>query len=136
MKNGDRETGTERATVRVDKWLFAARFFKSRALAAEAIAGGKVAVNGDHVKPARELKPGDRVWLRLGPYEHTVVVRIASERRGPASVAATLYEETAESRSAREKHAWMLKHAAPKVDAGAGRPTKRDRRELDKLRDP
>lgn len=135
MKQGERETVTEHATVRVDKWLFAARFFKSRALAVEAITGGKVEVNGDSVKPARELKPGDRVWLRLGPYEHTVVVRVVSERRGPASVAATLYEETADSRAAREKHAWMLKHAAPKVDAGTGRPTKRDRRDLDKLRD-
>ena len=135
MAREERESERGAATVRVDKWLFAARFFKSRALAVEAITGGKVEVNGESVKPARDLRTGDRVWLRLGPYEHTVVVRLVSERRGPASVAATLYEETAESRTAREKHAWILKNAAPTVDSGAGRPTKRDRRNLDKLRD-
>ena len=136
MARAERDTGeTHAKAVRVDKWLFAARFFKSRALAVEAIEGGKVEVNGDRVKPSRDLKPGDRVWLRLGPYEHTVVVRVVSERRGPASVAATFYEETPESRAAREKHAWMLKHAAPTIEPGAGRPTKRDRRDLDKLRD-
>ena len=97
--------------VRLDKWLWAARFFKTRSLAADAIEGGKVQVNGERVKRAKTLQVGDAVQLRLGPYEHVVVVRQTSERRGPASVAQTLYEETAESRSAREKLAEQLRMA-------------------------
>src|SRR4249919_4309330 len=83
--------------VRLDKWLWAARFFKTRSLAAEAVAGGKVLVSGDRAKPAKLLQSGDEVRVRLGPYEHTIHVRALSERRGPATVAATLYEETADS---------------------------------------
>jgi ribosome-associated heat shock protein Hsp15 len=122
--------------VRIDKWLWAARFFKSRALAAEAITSGKVEVNGDRVKPARELKPGDRVRLRLGPYEQLLTVTALSERRGPAAQAALLYEETAESRLAREKLRWQLRYAAPIVEMGEGRPTKKDRRALRRLKEP
>ena len=122
--------------VRVDKWLWAARFFKTRSLAAEAIGGGKVLVAGDRVKPAKLLQVGDEVRLRLGPYEHVVVVRALSERRGPATVAATLYEETAASRTAREKLADQLRMApATFVYEEKGRPTKRDRRDLERLRD-
>jgi len=120
--------------MRVDKWLWAARFFKTRSLAAEAVTGGKVEVNGERVKPARAVKVGELVSVRLGPYTHAVVVRGLSESRGPASVAATLYEETAESRAAREKLAWQLKFAAPVMDAGTGRPTKRDRRDMERMR--
>lgn len=120
--------------MRIDKWLWAARFYKTRAQAAEAIGGGKVEVAGDHVKPARLVRIGETVQVRLGPYQHTVVVRGLSERRGPASEARLLYEETEESRAAREKLAWTLKHAAPVMDAGEGRPTKRDRRDLDRMR--
>lgn len=120
--------------VRIDKWLWAARFFKTRAQAAEAIGGGKVEIAGDHVKPARLVRIGETVQVRLGPYQHTVVVRGLSERRGPASEARLLYEETEESRAAREKLAWTLKHAAPVMDAGDGRPTKRDRRDLERMR--
>src|SRR5712664_3589102 len=87
--------------VRVDKWLWAARFFKTRSLAVEAIDGGKILVGGERVKPAKLLQPGDAVSVRLGPFEHVVIVRGISERRGPASVAATLYEETPASRGAR-----------------------------------
>ncbi|MCX5766276.1 MAG: RNA-binding S4 domain-containing protein [Gemmatimonadetes bacterium] len=135
MSREQRGDGAQPAEpVRIDKWLFAARFFKSRSLAAEAIGGGKLQVNGDRAKPSREVKPGDTVWLRLGPYEHTVVVLIATEHRGPAKVAATLYEETADSKTARAKHAWTLKHAGPVIESGAGRPTKKDRRIIDKLR--
>ncbi len=89
------------AAVRVDKWLWAARFFKSRSIAVTAIEGGKVTVNGERVKPSREVKNGDSVRVRLGPYEHVVIVRAISDRRGPATQAALLYEETAESRVAR-----------------------------------
>ena len=120
--------------VRLDKWLWAARFFKTRSLAAEAIAGGKVLVGGERAKPAKLLQAGDEVRVRLGPYEHIVHVRALSERRGPASVAATLYEETADSLAARAKLAEQLRMApAAFVYEEKGRPTKRDRRELDRF---
>ncbi len=122
--------------VRLDKWLWAARFFKTRSLAAEAIAGGKVLVAGDRAKPAKLLQVADEVRVRLGPYEHVVRVRALSERRGPASVAATLYEETPDSLAARARLAEQLRMApAAFVYEEKGRPTKRDRRELDRLRD-
>jgi ribosome-associated heat shock protein Hsp15 len=121
--------------IRLDKWLWAARFFKTRALAAEAIAGGKVEVNGDDVKRARPVRVGDRIRVRLGPYEHHVAVQALSARRGPAAEAALLYEETAESREARERLAWQLKHASPQFDYEKGRPTKRDRREMGRWKD-
>ncbi|MEP6491040.1 MAG: RNA-binding S4 domain-containing protein [bacterium] len=117
--------------VRLDKWLWAARFFKTRSLATDAIAGGKVEVNGDRAKPAKAVKPGDEVRLRLGPYEHIVIVRDLSDRRGPASVAQTLYEETSASRDARDRLAGQLKLAPPAfVYEEKGRPTKKDRRDL------
>ena len=87
----------EDGRVRLDKWLWAARFFKTRALAAEAVEGGKVQVNGERPKRARPLQLGDQVRIRLGPYEHTVEVRDLSAHRGPAARAAELYEETAAS---------------------------------------
>jgi ribosome-associated heat shock protein Hsp15 len=120
--------------VRLDKWLWAARFYKTRGLASEAIAGGKVQVNGDRAKRARPVQPGDEIRIRQGPYEHQVVVRALSARRGPASAAAELYEETAASRAAREAMALQLKslHAAFVPDKG--RPTKKDRRELGRLK--
>ena len=121
--------------VRLDKWLWAARFFKSRSLAAEAIASGKVAVRGERVKPAHDVKPGDEVRVRLGPYDHVLTVKGVSERRGPAAQAALLYEETEASRAAREKLRWQLRHAAPVFVAGTGRPTKKDRRTLGRLKD-
>ena len=122
------------ARVRLDKWLWATRFYKTRALASEAIAGGKVQVNGDRAKRARPVQPGDEIRIRQGPYEHHVVVRALSARRGPASAAAELYEETPASRAARESMALQLKslHAAFVPDKG--RPTKKDRRELGRLK--
>lgn len=127
----DRE---EDGRVRLDKWLWAARFYKTRALASDAIAGGKVQVNGDRAKRARPVQPGDQIRIRQGPYEHHVVVRALSARRGPASAAAELYEETPASRAAREAMALQLKslHAAFVPDKG--RPTKKDRRELGRLK--
>jgi len=122
--------------VRIDKWLWAARFFKTRSLAAEAIAGGKVEVNDERVKPAKLIQLGDSISVRLGPYLHVVHVRGLSERRGPATVAATLYEETPESSAARTKLAEQLRMApAAFVYEEKGRPTKRDRREIDRFRD-
>lgn len=134
MQRDDESPGAGR--VRVDKWLWAARFFKTRSLAAEAIGGGKVLVAGERVKPAKLLQAGDEIRLRLGPYEHVIIVRGISERRGPATVAATLYEETAESRAAREKLSEQLRMApAGFVFEDKGRPTKRDRREIERLRE-
>lgn len=134
MKREDQDSGHDR--VRIDKWLWAARFYKTRALASDAIGGGKVSLNGESVKPAKMLQVGDTVSIRLTPYEHVVVVRALSERRGPASVAQALYEETAQSRGAREKLAEQLRMApAAFVYEDKGRPTKRDRREIERLRD-
>jgi ribosome-associated heat shock protein Hsp15 len=130
------DSPSDAGRVRVDKWLWAARFFKTRSLAAEAIGGGKILVNGDRVKPAKPLQLGDEVRIRLGPYEHVVRVRGISERRGPATVAAMLYEETPESVAARAKLAEQLRMApAAFVYEEKGRPTKRDRREIDRFRD-
>lgn len=126
------DTGAGR--VRLDKWLWAARFFKTRALAVEAIEGGKVKLNGAAAKRARLVGTGDSVRIRLGPYEHDVVVRDVSERRGPAAQAALLYDETPASREARERLKWQLDNAPAPFSAGKGRPTKRDRRDLDRWR--
>ena len=122
-ENGDR--------VRIDKWLWAARFFKTRSLATDAVDGGKIEINGERAKPSKAVKVGDEVRLRLGPYEHVLTVRALGERRGPASVAQGLYEETEASRAARERLAAQLKLApAAFVYEEKGRPTKKDRRDL------
>lgn len=120
----------EDGRVRIDKWLWAARFFKTRSLAADAIAGGKVQVNGERVKRAKPLQVGDEVRIRLGPYEHQVVVRELSDRRGPAPQAAALYEEKESSRAAREALASQLKSVHAIFTPERGRPTKKDRREI------
>lgn len=120
--------------VRLDKWLWAARFFKTRALAAEAVDGGKVDLNGDRARRSRPLKVGDELRIRLGPYEHVVTVAALSSRRGPAATAATLYRETDASREARERLAAQLKSVAPLFHHDRGRPSKKDRRDIDRLR--
>lgn len=115
------------AGVRLDKFAWAARFYKTRALAAEAIEGGKVAINGERAKPAKLVRLGDRLTVRRPPFEHDVVVRALSERRGSAPEAQALYEETPASREKRERIAAELK-AAPQP-AFKGRPTKKTRRD-------
>ena len=120
--------------IRLDKWLWAARFFKTRALAAEAVEGGKVQVNGDRPKRARPVQVGDELRIRLGPYEHIVSVRALSDRRGPATQAVGLYEESAASRSAREALAVQLKSLNSLFGPEKGRPTKKDRREIERLK--
>jgi len=120
--------------VRLDKWLWATRFFKTRSLAAEAIAGGKVQVNGERVKRAKPVQMGDEVRIRQGPYEYQIIVRELSERRGPAADAARLYEEKPESRAAREAMALQLRSLHAAFVPERGRPTKKDRRELNKLK--
>jgi len=119
--------------VRLDKWLWAARFYKTRTAATAAVAGGKVEVNGEAAKPARSVIPGDEVRIRIPPYEHVVVVLALGERRGSSRDAALLFEETAASRAAREERAQQLRDA-PLLRFDAGRPSKRDRRALDRFR--
>jgi ribosome-associated heat shock protein Hsp15 len=120
--------------VRIDKWLWAARFFKTRSAATEAVTGGRVHVNGARVKPSRDVQEGDTVQIRIGQLEWVVVVRGLSDKRGPAKIAATLYEETPESAAAREQRVLELRLSRP-VGADLGmRPTKQDRRRIERLR--
>jgi len=122
--------------LRIDKWLWAARFYKTRSLAVEEIDKGRVRVNEQEAKPAREVKVGDTVTLRQGPVLRTLVVRGISNQRGAAPVAQQLYEETADSLKAREQAAEQRRLASdPASSLEHGRPTKRDRRTLDKAQD-
>jgi len=120
--------------VRIDKWLWAARFFKTRSTATDAVLGGRVHVNGERVKPSKPVRAGDTVEVTIGTEQWKIAVTGLAERRGPASVAATLYAETPESRIAREQHAAERRLARP-LGADLGpRPTKQARRRLDALR--
>ena len=114
--------------LRIDKWLWAARFFKTRSLASQAVEAGRAQVNGARVKPSREVRPGDEVRVRAGDADWELVVRDVAERRGSAEVARTLYEEREESRTRRLAQAEQRKLAAGPVREEGGRPTKRDRR--------
>ena|SRR5688572_10031334 len=119
--------------VRIDKWLWAARFYKTRSLATEAVTGGKVEVNGERAKPARFVRVGDDVIVRQPPFQWQLTVRALAERRGPASLAQRLYEESAASRAERERLREQLRVAQPLfVYQEKGRPTKKDRREIDR----
>ncbi|HSR16383.1 MAG TPA: hypothetical protein VLL51_11555, partial [Gemmatimonadales bacterium] len=106
-----------------------------RALAAEAVEGGKVELNGEKPKRAKHVKPGDRIRIRLGPYEHLLTVLAVSERRGPATVAATLYQEDPDGKRRREQLALQHRLAPPAFDFGEGKPSKKQRREIRRLRD-
>ena len=118
------------AEIRLDKWLWAARFFKTRSLAADAVSGGKVEMNGDRAKPSRIVRASDKLTIRRGPYEWTVVVKDVSRSRGPAPRAQQLYEETIESASEREAAIAQMKlERSPKFDI-PGRPSKKDRRAI------
>jgi ribosome-associated heat shock protein Hsp15 len=131
----DEEADDEAEKHRLDKWLWAARFFKTRALAAEAVEAGKVELNGERPKRGRDVRPGDRLRIRLGPYEHHLVVRDVSNRRGPAPEAQRLYEETPESAEARRVLAERIKAQPPPIFTEKGRPSKKERRDLRKLKD-
>jgi ribosome-associated heat shock protein Hsp15 len=122
------------AETRIDKWLWAARFYKTRSQATEAVAGGKVEVNGDGAKPSKIVKPGDRVRVRLGPVEYLLTVKAIAERRGSAPAAQALYEESSESAAAREKIAAQRRYAAPPAYEEKGKPSKKDRREMERWR--
>lgn len=114
--------------IRIDKWLWAARFFKTRSLAAKAVDGGKVRLNGEHAKPAKDVKAGDQVIVASGQSEWIVLVLAISDRRGPAERSRTLYAETEASIAKREAAIAERKLAAQPERERRGRPTKRDRR--------
>ena len=122
-------TGVEIAsTCRLDKWLWATRFFKTRQLAIDAINAGRIEVNGERAKPSKAIKPGDRLRLRKPPVEYQLVVKEVSEKRGSSTIARTLFVESLESIAAREKVAADLRDMPPPLFRG--RPTKKDRRTL------
>ncbi len=120
--------------IRLDKWLWAARFFKTRSLAIEAVSGGKVHLNGARTKPAREIDIGDKLTIRRGPYEWTVVVRALSLQRGPASAATLLYDETEESKRNREEAVSEIRAQEWRFPHTKGRPSKKNRRDLARFR--
>jgi len=121
-------------SIRADVWLWASRFFKTRASAAEAIAGGKVLMGDARIKRAKPLRVGDHLRIRRGPYDFLITVRGLSARRLGAEAAAALYAEDAEGKKARERLAEQLRIAPSLTYEGKGRPTKRERRELDRLK--
>jgi ribosome-associated heat shock protein Hsp15 len=122
--------------VRLDKWLWAARFFKTRSLAQQSIAAGRVKLDDARIKPAHELKVGDALSIRIGELEWQVSVKALSDRRGPADVARQLYEESAASRAERERRHDLRRWGAEPARTLKGRPTKRDRRRIEDLTSP
>jgi len=120
--------------VRLDKWLWAARFFKTRALAAEAIDGGRIEVNGERAKRSKAVQVGDTVRVRRPPFEQVVVVTAVSDNRGSATIAAGLYRETDASAQARESLAEQMRAVGPSAFRDKGRPSKKERRDISRLR--
>ncbi|HSS64140.1 MAG TPA: S4 domain-containing protein [Gammaproteobacteria bacterium] len=123
------------SSQRLDKWLWAARFFKTRNTAAAAISGGKVQCDGERVKPARRVRPGTRLSIRRGPISWEVVVVSLSNQRRPAKEAALLYTETESSIRMREAEAERRRQRSQQRQRGLGRPTKRERRQLQRLKE-
>ena len=122
--------------MRVDKWLWAARFFKMRSLAQQAIGAGQVKLNEARIKPAHELKVGDALAIRIGDYEWQIVVSALSDKRGPAEQARKLYQETEASRVERERRQDLRRWGAEPARELKGRPTKRDRRRIEDFTSP
>ena len=138
MGTEHREPSTENgraSAIRIDKWLWAARFFKTRALAKAAVEGGKVHVDDTRVKPARTVRVGDRLTITRGTSQWEVVIAAVSHRRGPATVAQALYEETPASMARREAEAERRRAERATAPTSDGRPTKRDRRRLIRFKD-
>lgn len=119
--------------IRIDKWLWAARFFKTRSLAAEAVAGGKVEINGARAKPSRNVRPGETLNIRKGPFEWTVIVRAVAKNRGSAPQARLLFDETEESVRKRAVAAAQMKFERPPEFDLPGRPSKKDRRAMQRF---
>ncbi len=124
---------TDNPKIRLDKWLWAARFYKTRSAATDAVLGGKVDVNGDGAKPARTVRAGDTIVVRVAPYRWELEVTGVGDRRGTAAQAAELYRETPASLLARTQLADQLR-LAPALEFSEGRPSKKDRRAIEKLR--
>jgi ribosome-associated heat shock protein Hsp15 len=122
--------------MRVDKWLWAARFFKTRSLAQQAIGAGRVKLADARIKPAHELRAGDALSIRVGDFEWRITVKALSDQRGPADVARQLYEESAASRAERERRQDLRRWGAEPASALKGRPTKRDRRRIEGFTGP
>ena len=122
--------------MRIDKWLWAARFYKTRSLAQQAIAAGRVKLNEARIKPAHELKPGDALAIRVGDFEWQIMVKALSDKRGPADTARQLYEESAASRTERERRQDLRRWGAEPASTLKGRPTKRDRRRIEGFTSP
>ena len=122
-------------SVRIDKWLWAARFFKTRSSAQRAVEGGKVKLNGERTKPAKELKAGDQLSISIGAYDWAITVIALSWQRGPATVARQLYSESDESRARRSAEVLKRRNTFEPASARRGRPTKRERRDLDRWHD-
>ena len=122
--------------MRIDKWLWAARFYKTRSLAQQAIAAGRVKLNDARIKPAHELKPGDALAIRVGDFEWQIMVKALSDQRGPADAARQLYEESAASRMERERRQDLRRWGAEPASSLKGRPTKRDRRRIEGFTSP
>jgi ribosome-associated heat shock protein Hsp15 len=120
-------------SMRIDKWLWAARFFKSRSLAAEAVAGGKIEINGARAKASHTVSAGDRLCIRRGAYEWIVIVKDLSRLRGPAALAQLLYDETEDSKQKREAAIAQMKLERPPGFAATGRPSKKDRRAISRF---
>jgi ribosome-associated heat shock protein Hsp15 len=119
-------------SVRLDKWLWAARFYKTRGLAQEAIAGGKIRLNGERPKPAKDVRIGDRLVVHIGIYEWVLTVKAVAERRGSAEIARTLYTEDADGQKLRLARMAEVRAQPAPLPAEKGRPTKRDRRRWEK----
>ena len=122
--------------MRIDKWLWAARFYKTRSLAQQAIAAGRVKLNDARIKPAHELKAGDALAIRVGDLEWQIMVKALSDKRGPADAARQLYEESAASRMERERRQDLRRWGAEPASSLKGRPTKRDRRRIEGFTSP
>ena len=124
---------TQETAVRLDKWLWAARFFKTRSLASKAVSGGHVHLNSKRVKPSRLVQGGEQLRIKRGTEEYTVIILALSARRGPAKVAQTLYEETEESQAQREEAREQRRLIKASASRPEGRPDKRDRRKIRKF---
>jgi len=122
--------------MRIDKWLWAARFYKTRSLAQQAIAAGRVKLNDARIKPSHELKAGDALAIRVGELEWRITVKALSDKRGPADVARQLYQESETSRAERERRHDLRRWGAEPASALKGRPTKRDRRRIEDFTSP
>jgi ribosome-associated heat shock protein Hsp15 len=128
-----KQDAPDNASQRLDKWLWAARFYKTRSLAVEAINGGKVHLNKNRVKPSRTIKPDDELTISNPPYEHVIIVQGLAKRRGPAPEAQALYQETEESIAKRELLKQQIKDQPLGFRHDKGRPNKRDRRHIIKF---